>query len=225
MIALSHLTNSPLVLALQAIYGTAKTVNEFVDEQIEKLKAHTDETIRASGRLLEGAKYGFGIGYITPVVIQVAGQLILGNPLAVVNAAVTAATFSNPIAITCAAIGAIYFGWKALSSEERGAIIDRITQAFEIGAELVKSIMMYVVTKLGDLVSDERIGDYKKFVTTAAQNFGRNLSDITRDLGDKMIETKEAIGEVLNSTGDFIADKATVIKETVTESIEKLRKK
>lgn len=225
MIASSQLTNSPLVLALQAIYGTAKTVNEFVDEQIEKLKAHTDETIRASGRLLEGAKYGFGIGYITPVIIQVAGQLILGNPLAVVNAAVTAATFSNPIAITCAAIGAIYFGWKALSSEERGAIIDRITQAFEIGAELVKSIMMFVVTKLGDLVSDERIEDYKKFVTTAAQNFGRNLSDITRDLGDKMIETKEAIGEVLNSTGDFIADKATVIKETVTVSIEKLRKK
>jgi hypothetical protein len=225
MIAIAQLSHSPLVLALQAIYGAAKTVNEFVDEQIEKLKTHTDETIRASGRLLEGAKYGFGIGYITPVIIQIAGQLILGNPLAVVKVTTTAATFSNPVAITCAAIGAIYFGWKALSNEERDAIIDRLTQAFEIGAELVKSIMMYVVTQLGDLVKDERIGEYKKFVTTAAHTFGRNLSDITRDLGDKMIETKDAIGEALNSTGDFIADKATELKETVSESIDKLRKK
>jgi hypothetical protein len=143
----------------------------------------------------------------------------------VVKVTTTAATFSNPVAITCAAIGAIYFGWKALSNEERDAIIDRLTQAFEIGAELVKSIMMYVVTKLGDLVKDERIGEYKKFVTTAAHNFGRNFSDITRDLGDKMIETKDAIGEALNSTGDFIADKATELKETVSESIDKLRKK
>lgn len=225
MISTAQLSLSPLVLALQAIYGAAKTVNEFVDDQIEKLKTHTDETIRASGRLLEGAKYGFGIGYITPVIIQIAGQLILGNPLAAIKATVAAATFSNPIAITCAAIGAIYFGWKALSNEERDAIIDRITQAFEIGAELVKSIMMYVVTKLGDLVKDERIGEYKKFVTTAAHTFGRNLSDITRDLGDKMIETKDAIGEALNSTGEFIVDKATELKETVSESIDKLRKK
>jgi hypothetical protein len=37
MIAIAQLSHSPLVLALQAIYGTAKTVNEFVDEQIEKL--------------------------------------------------------------------------------------------------------------------------------------------------------------------------------------------
>jgi hypothetical protein len=225
MIAIAQLSHSPLVLALQAIYGAAKTVNEFVDEQIEKLKTHTDETIRASGRLLEGAKYGFGIGYITPVIIQIAGQLILGNPLAVVKVITTAATFSNPVAITCAAIGAIYFGWKALSNEERDAIIDRLMQAFEIGAELVKSIMMYVVTKLGDLVSEERIGEYKKFVTTAAHSFGRNLSDITRDLGDKMIETKEAIGDALHSTGDFISDKAMVIKETVSGSIDKLRNK
>ena len=40
-----------------------------------------------------------------------------------------------------------------------------------------------------------------------------------------MIETKDAIGEALNSTGEFIADKATELKETVSESIDKLRKK
>jgi hypothetical protein len=225
MIDVATLSLNPLVGALQTIYGAAKAVNDFVDEQIEQLKNHTHETIRASGRLLEGAKYGFGIGYITPVIIQITGQLILGNPLAVAQATLSAVTFSNPVAITCASIGAVYFGWKALSNEERNAIIERITKAFEIGAELVKSIMMYVVTQLGDLVNVERIGEYKKFVTTAAHKFGRNLSDITRDLGDKMIETKEAIGEALHSTGDFIADKATVIKETVSESIDKLRKK
>jgi hypothetical protein len=223
MIAVEPLSLNPLVVALQAIYGATKVVNEFVDEQIEQLKNHTDETIRASGRLLEGAKYGFGIGYITPVIIQITGQLILGNPLAVAQATLSAVSFSNPVAITCAAIGAVYFGWKALSNEERNAIIERITKAFEIGAELVKSIMMYVVTKLGDLVSEERIGEYKKFVTTAAHTFGRNLSDITHDLGDKLTETKDAIGDALHSTGDFISDKAMVIKETVSESIDKLR--
>lgn len=225
MISAVELSLNPLVTALQGIYGVAKTINEFIDEQIETLKNHSDETIRASGRVLEGAKYGFGIGYVTPVIIQVAGQLILGNPLSAVSGAASALLLSNPVAMTCASIGAVYFGWKALSEQERNAIIDRITHAFKIGAELVKSILMFVVTHLGDLISIERLEEYKKFITTAVHDLGRDLSDVTHNLGDKLTETIEDIGDALNSTGEFISEKATEIKDTVCGSIEKLRSK
>jgi hypothetical protein len=225
MVINSTLSLNPLVTALQSIYGAAKAVNEFLDEHIETLKNHSDETIRATGCVLEGAKYGFGIGYATPLIIQIAGQLILGNPLAAAGSAISAVTAINPVAMTCAAIGAVYFGWKALSEQERNAIIDRITNAFEIGAELVKSILMFVVTHLGDLISSERLEEYKNFITIATRNFGRNLSDVTHDLGDKLLETKEAIGNALSSTGEFIIDKASEIKESVSESIDKIRNK
>ena len=47
----------------------------------------------------------------------------------------------EPLAMTCGALAAIYYRWKALSEEERNAIVSKLTAAFEVGAELIKSML------------------------------------------------------------------------------------
>ncbi|MGA1372962.1 MAG: hypothetical protein ACO3Z6_15335, partial [Pseudomonadales bacterium] len=104
--------SNPIVVAIQGLYGIAGSINDFMDTHIEALKRSTNETMRATGRILEGAKFGFGLGYSTPLMLTAIGQMILGNPLAAVGAVASGVTLSNPLAMTCGAIGAIYYGWK-----------------------------------------------------------------------------------------------------------------
>ena len=63
MTSLPFVPSNPIVDAIKALYGVATSVNTFIDEHIAKLKAHENETIKTTGRVLENAKAGFGIGY------------------------------------------------------------------------------------------------------------------------------------------------------------------
>ena len=47
--------------------------------------------------------------------------------------------------MTCAAVGAILYGWNALSEQERNDILDRLSRGLEIGIELIKSIVIFVI--------------------------------------------------------------------------------
>jgi len=100
---------SPLVDAIRAIYGTASALNDFINGHIEALKSSEDSTISRVGYVLEATKLGFSLGYITPVAVVAIGQLLLGNPLTAIGAGVS--MFVSPVAITCAAVGAIWMGW------------------------------------------------------------------------------------------------------------------
>ena len=225
MISLPFVPSNPIVDAIKALYGVASPVNTFIDEHIEQLKKHTNETIRATGRVLEGAKFGFGIGYITPLVLTATGQLLLGNTLAATTSVASGLTLSNPLAMTCAAIGAVYYGWQALTEDEKNAIVLRLTSAFEVGAELIKSMISYVITSLGTLLSKENLAEFKNFIASAAENFGKTLADITRDIKDKLFHVMSWVGDAWNDASASVKEGAERTKDSVKETFEKMTKK
>lgn len=193
--------------ALAAIYQMGVAVNEFVDDHIERLKQSDNATIARSGRVLEGAKFGFGLGYVAPMTVMAAGQLLLGNPL---TAAWTVASgmvaITNPVAITCASIGAIYFGWKALNDQERNDILNKLAEGLSLGVELIKSIIGFVLSSMKNLMDSDQIAEIKLFVKTQAAQFGHTLYDITRSAGDLMMGAAEKVGGAVTATVDVTGD-------------------
>gem|GEM_PF-6721169 len=197
----------PIVDAIRSIYGTVKDINEFIDEQIDTMKLSSKEAIQVCGKVLEGVKFGFGIGYLTSTVVIATGHFLLGNISLAAAHTITSATLTNPVAMTCGAIGAIYFGWSALDERERGEIIERVAEEFRIGVELVKSIISFVLEKMKVLTSSETIEDLKNFVREAAEKFGKSLSEITRKLKDKVFDTASYVREKAEEVGDFVKEK------------------
>lgn len=180
---------SAIVEVIQKLYGVANDINDFLNKHIEEMKASDNPTINRTGRVLEGAKFGFGIGCMTSIIVISVGQLLLGNSLAAVSTVATAATFSNPIAMTCAAVGAIYYGWSALSDTERDEILDKLSAGLAVGIELIKSIIRFVVDQLKSMMSSKNLEEIKKFISTGASVFGKTLGDVTHKMTDKVNDT------------------------------------
>lgn len=187
-------TARPIVEAIGAIYGVGSRLAAYMDELVDSMKASSNQTVARSGRVIESAKFGFGIGFITPVAIVALGQALLGHPF--VAAYTVVASPLSPVALTCAAVGAIYYGWSALSDEERNGIIERLREGLQIGAELIKAIANFVVTTIKELLSEENIAEFKRFVGDAASAFGRTLADVTRSIKDRA-----------GAAYDYVADK------------------
>lgn len=225
MTSLPFVPSNPIVDAIKALYGVATSVNTFIDEHIAKLKAHENETINTTGRVLENAKAGFGIGYITPLILTATGQLLLGNQLNATAILASGMTLSNPLAMTWGAIGAIYYGWQALSEEEKNAILARLTAAFEVGVELIKSMISFVISSLGSILSKEKLAEFKNFVASAAENFGKTLADITRDIKDKFFHVMDWVGNAWKEASTSVQEGAERTKDSVKETFEKMTKK
>jgi hypothetical protein len=225
MTSIPFVPSNPIVQAIKVLYGVTSDINSFIDEHLDKLKNHANETISATGRVLESAKAGFGIGYITPLVLTATGQFLLGNTLSAVSTVASGLAFTNPLAMTCAAVGAIYYGWQALTEDEKNAILDRLTKAFEVGAELIKSMIAYVISSLGSMLSTEKIAEFKNFIATAAENFGKTLADITRDIKDKFFQVVNWVGDVFEEASTTVKEGAERTKDTVKETFEKMTKK
>jgi hypothetical protein len=186
---------SAMATAIQTLYGMAVGINEFFDKHIEDMKGSDNPTISQTGRVLEMAKLGFGIGYITSVVIISAGQLLLGNTLAAVTVVAKAATLTNPIAMTCAAIGAIYYGWGALSDVERNEILGKLSEGLEVGVELVKSMVGYVTEKMDEIRKSKHFEEIKNYVGSAARLFGKTLMEVTHKTRDRRYVIKDVFFE------------------------------
>lgn len=225
-LSIAGFTLSSMTLAVQTLYGITVEINEFLDKHIEDMKGAENPTISRTGRILEMAKYGFGLGYITSVTIISVGQLLLGNTMAAVTTLATAATLTNPVAMTCAAIGAIYYGWGALSDVERNEILDKLSKGLGIGIELIKSIVGFVIDKTKDLLSSKNFDEIKEFIGSAAAVFGKTLSDVTHKITDVFSDTfdvfKRKSGEAMVKTFDVATDTYRAVSETADDIREKL---
>lgn len=210
MNAIPSLVN-PITAAISALYGFAQTIDQGLDQLLERMKQSENSTVSRTASIIEGAKYGFGIGYITPVVVIAVGQLILGNPLGAVVTVAGAAVMTNPIAMTCGAIGAIYYGWQALAEEDKNAILSRLMSAFGVGAELIKAMINFVLTRTKELLSAENLAEVKRFIAEAASAFGNSLSDVTKAIKDTVIDTYETVStkakQGASDAHDFISNK------------------
>lgn len=217
---------SPLLTSLRMIWGVTKDLNDWMDEHIDDLKKSVNETISATGRVLEGAKFGFGLGYMAPVALTMTGQLLLGGlegsvlstSIALAGSAAQAVTFSNPIAVTCGAIGAIYFGWKALSEQERNAIVNRVTQAFDIGVELVKSFIGFLFKTMEKVFTRENIEALRGYLKEAAEAIGTTLSSITKTLRDKFSDAADAVSEGAGKASETVKQAAGAVSESADEA-------
>ena len=186
---------NPIVAAIKALYGATKAMDEYMEDLVASMKRSANRTIEASGRVLEAAKLGFGLGFAIPVAIIAIGQLILGHPFLAAATVLTSPV--NPLAMTCAAIGAIYFGWAALTEDERISIIERISTGLEMGAELLRSVVAFVAAKCKEFLSPESIAEFKRFIGDAASLVGRTLADVTRSLADKAATAYDTIADRL----------------------------
>ncbi len=215
---------SAMAQAVQSLYGIAGDFNDWADKHIEDMKGSENPTISRTGRVLEGAKFGFGLGYITSFVIICAGQLILGNPLSIIPTILTVGTLTNPIAMTCAAIGAIYYGWSALSDVERNEILEKLSKGLEIGIELIKAIVRYVIETTKGLLDSKNFEELKEYIGTAASVFGKTLGDVTHKFSDVVSDTfdvvKKKTGEAVTKTGSLADELVSKGGEAIDKTAE-----
>ncbi|TAH11094.1 MAG: hypothetical protein EAZ11_10365 [Curvibacter sp.] len=206
---------SSMATAIQGIYSMGASVNEFIDDHIDAMKKSANPTVSKTGRVLEMAKFGFGLGYMSSVTIIATGQLLLGNTLSAVGTVATAATLTNPIAMTCAAFGAIYYGWSALSDAERNEILDKLRAGLEIGVETIKAIIAFVVKTTNEILSPENIAEFKGFIKTYAAKFGKSLSDVTGKMVDIL---KDAAEQTVKKSNEIYESTASVLSEVATQT-------
>lgn len=200
---------------IKQLYHVAGDINTWVDEHISQMKSSENPTICRTGKVLEGAKYGFGLGYIAPVIIISLGQFLCGFTLAAGKTLVTAGALSNPVAMTCAALGAIYYGWNALSDQEKTETIERLREDLEVGAELVKSIANFVIAKTNEMLSSENLKELKGFISDSAHAFGKTLSDVTHAIKDKVFDSYQALKSTTEAVGGVVAERTVSALDTV----------
>lgn len=209
---LETVAGGAMSLGLAKAYGAQAfgpaALNIFFAQHISHLKASDVELVAQTGLVLDGATAGFGIGYVASTAVIAAGQLMLGNTLDMAIAVGTAATFTNPTAATCAAIGAVFYGYHALSDEERTMFLSRLESGLEIGRELIKSLITYVETALTQLLDSDMMRSLRELVTEYAAMFGNSISDITRSVSDRAVllahQATTAAYDAASSVGNVI---------------------
>jgi len=238
---------SPVGAAVAGLYGIASVgvsaatsavgitvagavaLNKFLNEHIEGMKESDNPTISRTGRIFEMAKFGFGIGWGTGIAIIAAGQLILGNNL-FTSVVTVASSPINPVALTCAAMGAVYYGWNALSDEERTEILEKLSKGLDVGVAFITSIIEFVLNACRKVFSSENLEELKKIVGNCAAQFGKTLSSITHKLTDVVSDsysfikkktegaydtTKEAAGNAY----DVVAEAAENVSSTIKDKL------
>lgn len=207
-----------MTIAIRALYGMGKAaaeaaqdINSFLDRHIADLKQSDNPTIASTGRVLEAAKFGFGLGYVSSMAIIATGQLLLGNGLAAAGTVAAGVTLTNPIAMTCAAVGAIYYGWDALTDKERAAILDRLSVGLEMGVELIKSLVGFVIRMTKEFLSSKQLAEFKEFIKTQAAQFGKTLYDVTHAVGDLV---KGAAERAVDLAGQAVDLTSAVARKT-----------
>jgi hypothetical protein len=227
-------TASPIVAAIKVMYRTAGQFNDWLDEHIEELKRSDNPLIASTGRVLEGAKFGFGVGYVASTALIAVGQYLLGNTFAAITTAASAAVLSNPIAMTCAAIGAIYFGWKALTDKEREQVLEHLAAGLTLGVEMIRAFVDFAIRRSRELLDPSQAEGAKKFIKAQAEAFGHTLYDVTKQIGDFASDSADSIAEkagqaavvikdAAGKVGSAVADGASSARGAIGAGVERLR--
>lgn len=222
--------SSPIAVAISAIYGVASAgvsaavaggvaLNSFLNDHIRSMKESENPTISRTGRVFEMVKFGFGVGWGTGIAVIAAGQLILGNNILTTTWTIATAPI-NPVALTCAAMGAVYYGWNALSDEERTEILEKLSAGLEIGIAFINSIIQFVLDACKKIFSSENLDELKQFVGKCAAQFGKTLSSITHKLSDAVFDTYTFIKKKSEDAYDATKEMAGIAYEAVTDSAE-----
>ena len=181
------MVTAALTAAGHAVSGVAAAVaqaNQLTDSMIETLKANDNLTINRVGRVLEGTKFGFLMGYITPSILTAVGVCLTTGDLMMATGG-SIAVLGNPEAGTCAAVGAVFFGWKALNDNEREEILNQVGKFLNVGWEQIKAVVEFAIKLMKDLFTADNIQEIKETVADAASAVGRHISDITKSVRDK----------------------------------------
>lgn len=168
-------------IALAQLYGF-DSPGSFLLSHIETLRQSENALANRCGAVLEAAHAGFQVGSETSLIVIGLGRTVLGGGVAPVTAV---GAVTNPIALTCAAIGAIHYGWNALSEEERTAITDHVSKTFSVGREIVRSLADFVLRTIKASLSQDNIAELKRVVSEGASAFGRRIGDITHSISDR----------------------------------------
>jgi hypothetical protein len=163
--------------------------NAWVDQHITELQKSENAGVSRTGHVLEKAKEGFAIGYMSSVIIIAAGQFLLGNTGAALVTMASAAVLANPVAMTCAAVGAIFYGWGALKEEEQDQVVASLASGFEMGTEIARSIIEFVVKWMKKLSEGSWSSSIKEMLSSWGDFFG--------DAGEAVVDFKDAIQQKL----------------------------
>ncbi|MXO72582.1 hypothetical protein [Alteraurantiacibacter buctensis] len=190
----------PRVLATYGIHDQPSddARSRFISRHIADLEASPNEAISRRGYVLKRANEGFGLGYKVPLGVIAAGQVMLGIDLAV------AAPFlaSNPAAFTTAAMGAIYYGYQALDDQEREELHRQIGAALDFGAELVKTLIRFVIDMMSSLLDSQALAQVKDYLAQTAATLGLTLYDITGRMYDRITGLAAGVGSAAASVGE-----------------------
>ncbi|MDB9952578.1 hypothetical protein OAD57_04290 [Porticoccaceae bacterium] len=204
---------SALQLAGHASSGIASAIaaaNAATDKMIDGLKVSDNTTVNRIGRVLEGTKAGFLIGYISPSILTAVGvALTTGDLVMAVGGGIV--VLSNPVAGICAAVGAVYFGWNALGHDERKSILEQVGEYLKVGHEMIKAVINLALRLMTDLLSSDNLNELKKNVSDAAESVGRKLSQITHSAKDTIIEAIESGRTALNGAGEAAMTATTFV--------------
>lgn len=198
VVSMSKFALTSMAKTVMLMYSAAGSINTFVDRHVDALKTSGDPQISKIGGVLESAKKGLLLGYAAPVVLIATGQLLLGHPLLAGANVLSAVTLTNPIASTCAAIGAIWFGWRALDKTEQEAILKKLSDGFELASDVIQAVIEFAQSQLKSTFSSKELSNLRDVVVEFARKLGRSLYAITGSLKDLLYPSVEDAGAGLS---------------------------
>lgn len=203
-------------LAVKTLAAAVAEANETTDAMIDKLKSSENLTVNRVGRVLEGTKFGFMLGYLTPSILTAVGvTLTTGSLVSAVTGGI--AVLGNPVAGVCAAVGAVYFGWKALSDEEREVVVDQVCEFLRVGVEQIKAVVNFALNLMTDLLTADNFREIKETVAEAASVAGRNIADITHSIKDKAFKAAQTISDTVSSVSQAASGAAENVADAVKD--------
>ncbi|GGB29511.1 hypothetical protein GCM10011380_18790 [Sphingomonas metalli] len=174
--------------AVAKLYGH-DNVGDFIVSHIATLQGADNALVSRCGEVLAAVREGFGVGGEHSLMVIALGQTLLSGGVVPVGGVVS---LSNPVTLTCAAIGAIHYGWNALSEQEKAAILASVATIFATGVESVRSVAGFVLKTIKALLSRENLAALKKMASDGAAYFDRCIGDITRSIADRSRDLYQA---------------------------------
>lgn len=226
-----------MIRPLLATYGTPEQLDDFFAGHLKTMRDAERATVRRAGQVLTETFNGYGIGYRAPAGLIAMGQIILGNLLIDVMVPFAPVFLSNSLAMTCGALGAVYYGYQALTPEEKDALVAKVAAGFDIGRQLVRDMARFAIGLFAKLLDGEQLAELKNWLKEAAHSVGRHSSDITRNLSDRIADGLAVAAEgsrhaaqvgahlalsgmeVMRQGSGVVADTATSGASAVYESI------